>query len=146
MLCQFVLYSQVNQPYVYLYLFFLFWISFPFRSLQSIKWSSLCYTVGSHYLSIVSYQCIFVNLSLSIHPTLPTSIHMSVADFFFSRLIYLFLAALGLRCYTQALSSCNVQGLLFIAAHGLFTAVDSCCRVQALEPGLSSYGTQAQLL
>ena len=31
----------------------LFWISFPFRSAQTIEQSSLCYTVGSHQLSIL---------------------------------------------------------------------------------------------
>ena len=39
--------------------------------------------------------------------------------------IYLFLAALGLRCYTQAFSSCGEQGLLFAAVHGLLIAVAS---------------------
>ena len=31
----------------------LFWISFPFKSPQSDEQSSLCYTVGSHQLSIL---------------------------------------------------------------------------------------------
>ena len=39
--------------------------------------------------------------------------------------IYLFLAALGLRCCTRAFSSCSKQGLLFIAVHGLLVAVVS---------------------
>ena len=39
--------------------------------------------------------------------------------------IYLFLAALGLRCCTQAFSSCSEWGLLFVAAHGLLTVVVS---------------------
>ena len=39
--------------------------------------------------------------------------------------ICLFLAVLGLRCCVQAFSSCGEQGLLFIAVHGLFTAVFS---------------------
>ena len=52
-------------------------------------------------------------------------------SFFFSffkkiiYLIYLFLAALGLRCYTQVFSSCGERGLLFIAVHGLLIAVAS---------------------
>ena len=33
--------------------------------------------------------------------------------------IYLFLAALGLRCCMQAFSSCGEQGLLFVAVRGL---------------------------
>ena len=47
--------------------------------------------------------------------------------FFFNKFIfiYLFLAALGLRCCVQAFSSCGGRGLLFIAVHGLFIAVAS---------------------
>ena len=33
--------------------------------------------------------------------------------------IYLFLAALGLRCCLQAFSSCGERGLLFLAVRGL---------------------------
>ena len=42
-----VVYSKVSQLYVYIDSP-LFWISCPFRSLQSIESSSQCYTVGSH--------------------------------------------------------------------------------------------------
>ena len=42
-----------------------------------------------------------------------------------SLLIYLFLAALGLRCCTRAFSSCGEWGLLFVAARGLLIAVAS---------------------
>ena len=49
--------------------------------------------------------------------------------FFFKNLfylfMYLFLAALGLRCCTQAFSSCGEQGLLFIVVCGLLIAVAS---------------------
>ena len=44
---------------------------------------------------------------------------------FFNIFIYLFLAALGLRCCTRAFSSCGEQGLLFIAVRGLLIAVAS---------------------
>ena len=44
-------------------------------------------------------------------------------NFFF--LIYLFLAASGLHCCTQASSSCGERGLLFIAVRRLLTAVAS---------------------
>ena len=33
--------------------------------------------------------------------------------------MYLFMAALGLRCCTRAFSSCIEQGLLFVAVHRL---------------------------
>ena len=37
--------------------------------------------------------------------------------------IYLFLAALGLRCCAQAFSSCGERGLLFVTVHGLLIVV-----------------------
>ena len=40
-------------------------------------------------------------------------------------LIYLFLAALGLRSCVQAFSSCGEQGLLFVAVHGVLIVVAS---------------------
>ena len=81
----------------------------------------------------------------------------------FNFLIYLFLAALGVRCCVQAFSSCGEQGLLIVAVHGLLTAVASgwgaralgvqasvvvahrlrSCGSRALERGLSSCGTGA---
>ena len=39
--------------------------------------------------------------------------------------IYLFLAALGLRCCTRAFSSCGERGLLLVAVCGLLIAVAS---------------------
>ena len=44
---------------------------------------------------------------------------------FFFKFIYLFLAALGLRCCTRAFSSCGEWGLLFVVVHGLLIAVAS---------------------
>ena len=45
--------------------------------------------------------------------------------FSFIYLFILLLAALGLRCYAQAFSSCGEGGLLFIAVGGLLIAVAS---------------------
>ena len=39
--------------------------------------------------------------------------------------IYLFLAALGLRCCARAFSNCGEQGLLFVAVHRLLIVVAS---------------------
>ena len=39
--------------------------------------------------------------------------------------MYLFLAALGLRCCARASSSCGQWGLLFVAVRGLLIAVAS---------------------
>ena len=47
--------------------------------------------------------------------------------------IYLFLAALGLRCCTWAFSSCGEWGLLFVAVHGLLVAVASLAVVHGLQ-------------
>ena len=57
--------------------------------------------------------------------------------FFLNKFIYLFifnlfLAVLGLRCCTQAFSSCGGQGLLFVAVSGLLIVVASL----AVEHGL----------
>ena len=49
----------------------------------------------------------------------------SLFFFFLIFFIYLFLAALGLRCCVQAFSSCSEWGLLFVAVHRLLIAVDS---------------------
>ena len=45
--------------------------------------------------------------------------------FFFQKDIYLFMAALGLRCCAWAFSSCSERGLLFVAACGLLIVVAS---------------------
>ena len=70
--------------------------------------------------------------------------------FFFLIYLFLFLAALRLRCCSRAFSSCSEQGLLFVAACGLLIAVASpiADRAQALgarasvvvSRGLSSCG------
>ena len=59
---------------------------------------------------------------------------------FFFPLIYLSLAALGLRCCMWAFSSCGEQGLLFVAGHGLLIAAAS------LGCGARALGTRAQQL
>ena len=45
--------------------------------------------------------------------------------FIFLKYIYLFLAALGLRCCERAFSSCCKRALLFLAVRGLLIAVAS---------------------
>ena len=41
------------------------------------------------------------------------------------KFIYLFLAALGLRCCARAFSSCGEQGLLFVEVRGFLIEVAS---------------------
>ena len=45
--------------------------------------------------------------------------------FFFNKFIYLFLAALGLRCCARAFSRCGEPGLLFVAVRRLLIVVAS---------------------
>ena len=58
MLCQFLLYSKVNQLYVHIYPSFL--ISFPFRSQQSVEYSSLCSTTGCNQLTYFLYSSVYI--------------------------------------------------------------------------------------
>ena len=70
--------------------------------------------------------------------------------FFSNKFIYLFLAALGLRCCAQAFSSCGEQGLLSLWCAGSRGGF-SCCGARALGArasvvvarGLSSCGSRA---
>ena len=43
--------------------------------------------------------------------------------YIFLKIIYLFMAALGPRCWARAFSSCGERGLLFVAVRGLLIAV-----------------------
>ena len=54
-----------------------------------------------------------------------TNYYYLFLNLFIFKIIYLFLAALGLCCCVPASSSCSEQGLLFIAVHGLLAAVAS---------------------
>ena len=67
-----------------------------------------------------------IRVVLKIHPC--CSIYQYfLAVFFLNKFIYLFMAALGLRCCTQAFSSCVAWGLLFIAVRGPHCCGFSCC-------------------
>ena len=57
----------------------------------------------------------------------------SLSFFKINLFIYLFLAALGLRCCARAFSSCGERGLLFVAVHGLLIVVAS---LSVVEHGL----------
>ena len=66
----------MNQLYVYIYTP-LFWISFPFRSPQGIEESSLCYTAGSHWLSVLyTVSIVYICQSQS-----PNSSHGAMIEF-----------------------------------------------------------------
>ena len=60
MLCQFRVYKKVSQLSICIYLLF-FQILFPYKSLQSIEKSSLCYTIGPCVCVCV---CVYVSHSV----------------------------------------------------------------------------------
>ena len=64
---------QKNDSVIEAVLFIVFQILFPFKLLQSIEQSSLCYTVGSFWLPILIQQCVHVHLKFPVFPhlTLP---------------------------------------------------------------------------
>ena len=65
------MYSKVIVKYTHKYIFpyILFQILFPYRLLQNIEYSSLCYTVGPGWLYIlyIIQYCIYVNPRLLIY-------------------------------------------------------------------------------
>ena len=69
-------------------------------------------------------KCCCINIFLRFMPSI---IYLFFLPFkkIFIYFNYLFLTALGLRCCTQAFSSCSERGLLFIAVRGLLIAVAS---------------------
>ena len=67
----------------------------------------------------------FIRVMLPVLKTFLTSKPIFFFFFFLILFIYLFVAALGLRCCTRAFSSCGERGLLFVAVHGLLIAVAS---------------------
>ena len=81
MLCQFLAVQQ-NESVIHIHISPLFWISFPLRSPQSTEQSSLCYTVGSHQLSIL-YIVSIVYISQSQSPNLshPTPFLLGIHTF-----------------------------------------------------------------
>ena len=54
-----MLYSKVIQLYIHTHIYFLFYVLFHSDLSQDIGCSSLCYTVGPYYLSIL---CILICL------------------------------------------------------------------------------------
>ena len=75
------MYSKVIQ--LYIYRFILYQILFRLRLLQNIEQSSLCYTVGPYYLSIL-YIAVCICLSqppnLSLPPPFPFGNHKFVFE------------------------------------------------------------------
>ena len=70
MLCQFLLYSKVNQFYVYIYPVFL---RFPSRLGHHRALSRVPRAIEQVLMSYLLYtqECIYVNPNLQVHPTLP---------------------------------------------------------------------------
>ena len=91
--------------------------------LHLFRYQSLCVTSQQNFA-----------LALPLHNVT----HLNLVFYKFIYFIYLFLAALGLRCCTRAFSSCSERGLLFVAVHGLLIAVASL----VAEHGLQARGLQ----
>ena len=66
---------------MYFHYLFFFFIIFPYRPLQSIEQSSLCYTAGSYQLSIL-YIAVCICSSLPIYPYLPPYLLVTISFFF----------------------------------------------------------------
>ena len=96
----------------------------PFQMLNQLHFPAsvrVCQT-SRKASSLNGYDCKL--LSMEGHYTysiLP--LHSNPILLFFK--IYLFLAALGLRCCARAFSSCDKRGLFFLAVRGLLIAVAS---------------------
>ena len=79
-------------------------------------------------LLLVSGALLFTPLLCFVHVCALLAAAVFVFVFVLNKFIYfiyLYLAALGLRCCVQAFSSCGERGLLFFAVHGLLIAVAS---------------------
>ena len=66
--------AQHSDSVIHIHVSILFQILFPFRLLQSIEQSSLCYTVGPRWLSILNtavWTCQFQTPNLSLPPPSP---------------------------------------------------------------------------
>ena len=93
------------------------------------------------YTSYMHVQIYFLLPSLSFQ-----NLKIKKKIFVFNEVIYLFLAALGLRCCVRSFSSCGERGLLFVVVHGLLIAVTSLLLLStgSRHAGFSSCGTRAQ--
>ena len=104
---------QQSDSVIHIHVSILFQILFPFRLLQNMEQSSLCYTVGPCWLFFLKYKFLFLYLKIYL------------------LFMYLFLAVSGLSCSTRDLCW-GVQDLslwrgLLVVVHGLLSS----CRVQA---------------
>ena len=95
MVCQFLIYSKVNQLYIYIYphISSLFHLppAIPIPHLQvhtKTELISLCYAAASHQLFYI-WQCISVHATLSLHPSLPFPTQVSSSPFSMSASLFL---------------------------------------------------------
>ena len=105
-------------------------IRFVSKDFFPLKLRSFCEEISNRGMHLIRIIMILPNL----HRSIPTNFIL----FYFIYLFIIFLAALGLRCYAQAFSSCSEWGLLFVAVRGLLTAVASL----VAEHGLQAHGLQ----
>ena len=138
MFCQFLLYSEMNQPHIYIYplLFELFHSS----SLQHIKQSSLCYTVRSRQISIlytVSIVCMYQSQSSSSSYPFPL-LHL------ISRTItFVFLLPVSLTVNSMN-SMDSVHGCLLLISQTLRKYVFRSGRKRQMEEGERKKGNKKE--
>ena len=123
---------------------------FVFASLWPVRLYSFHISCCSLVIFLLIYRALCTSLLpwYKLQNFLPFSYWLGFCCVFFFFLInlfiYLFLAVLGLRCCTQASSSCGEQGLLFVAVCGLLIARLLLLRsMGSRRTGLSSCGSRA---
>ena len=77
----------------------------------------------SAFSFFVDSELFYFTLKRMMLRTVILTINIYIIKFYL--FIYLFMVALGLRCYAQAFSSCGERCLLFVVVRGLLTAVAS---------------------
>ena len=139
MLCQFQVYSKVNQLYIYIYPLFFFFLRFFSHICHYRLLSRVPCAIQQVLISYLFYiqQCVYVNPNLPIYP----SPHLSPGNHkfvFFFKIIYLFIYLFILDCVGSSLLHAGFLQLrragatLCCSARASHCGGISCCRAQAL--------------
>ena len=77
------------------------------------------------FLSFILCFYLFFKTLLLLYFYIPLNTKCTIFFSIFKKILFIFLAALGLCCCAWAFSSCGEPGLLFVAVHELLIAVAS---------------------